>query len=174
MLVGETSEAELGQLAADPPMAPARILAREPQHQLPHLSRQRAAVRAGRRLPPLPAHERLMPAQQRPWRLAPFRRARGSNWRSDRAFCPRLPVQTAHGGRALLPLRRAQTLPPRPPHPPRARRRRTRADHPATTTARRRRRLTDRRARAHHQTDALAASSRNAPAANAPGAGRPP
>ena len=59
-------EAELAQLAADPPMAPARILAREPQHQLPNLSRQAPAVRAG----PAPAatsgDERSMPTQQRP------------------------------------------------------------------------------------------------------------
>jgi hypothetical protein len=38
MLVAETSKPNFGQLAADPAMAPARVLASEPQHQLAHLS----------------------------------------------------------------------------------------------------------------------------------------
>ncbi len=59
-------QTELGQLTTDPPVAPARILPGEPQHQLPHLSRQlRPSTLAGR-LPPFPANERLMPAQKRP------------------------------------------------------------------------------------------------------------
>ncbi len=61
-------DAELAQLATDSPMAPARILAREPQHQLPHLSRQLRPTTPSRRLPPLPANERLMPTQQSPRR----------------------------------------------------------------------------------------------------------
>ena len=44
----------------------------------------------------------------------------------------------------------------------------------ASNTSRRRCRLTDPVRAARHQTDALAASSRNAPAANAPAPGRPP
>ena len=82
-------EAELGQLAADPPMAPARILACQPQHEGPHLGRHgRASALAGR-LSPLPAHERAMPAQQRPrsdqtraargaWQVAGRRREQGT------------------------------------------------------------------------------------------------
>src|SRR6266511_332485 len=62
------AEAELGQLAADPPMAPARILAREPQHQLANLSRERRPSSPSGGLPPLPAHERAMPTKQRPRR----------------------------------------------------------------------------------------------------------
>jgi hypothetical protein len=58
-------EAELGQLATDPPVAPARILAREPQHQLLDLRRQRRSSAQASRLPPCPAHERPMPSQQR-------------------------------------------------------------------------------------------------------------
>jgi hypothetical protein len=38
-------QAELGQLAADPSVAPARVLARESQHQLPDLRRQRGRPR---------------------------------------------------------------------------------------------------------------------------------
>jgi hypothetical protein len=60
------SEAELGELAADPPMTPARILACEPQYQLPNLGRQARPSASAHRLSPLPADERLMPAQQRP------------------------------------------------------------------------------------------------------------
>ncbi len=52
------AESELAQLAADPAMTPARILACEPQHQLPHLKRQRRPPAPCRRLPPLPSHER--------------------------------------------------------------------------------------------------------------------
>ncbi len=60
-------EAELRDFAADTPMTPAWILPREAQYQLPNLSRQlRPSALAGR-LSPLPAHERLMPAQKRPW-----------------------------------------------------------------------------------------------------------
>ena len=59
-------EAELGQLAADPPMTPARILAREPQYQPPNLRRQARPSAAAHRLSPLAANERLMPAQKRP------------------------------------------------------------------------------------------------------------
>src|SRR6266542_4099746 len=72
------AEAELGQLAVDPPMAPARILTREPQHQLPDLSRERWPSARSGRLTPLPAHERPMPAKQRPRRhhKHPERRSR--------------------------------------------------------------------------------------------------
>jgi hypothetical protein len=60
------SEAELCQFPADPAVAPARVLARKPQHQLPNLRRQRRTTNPRGRLTPLPTHERPMPAQQRP------------------------------------------------------------------------------------------------------------
>jgi hypothetical protein len=47
-------------------MTPARILACEPQHQLTNLRRQLRPPAPAGRLPPFPADERLMPAQQRP------------------------------------------------------------------------------------------------------------
>src|SRR6266545_2555284 len=72
------AEAELGQLAADPPMAPARILAREPQHQLANLSRERRPSAPSGRLPPLPAHERAMPTKQRPQQVTSDGRQQGS------------------------------------------------------------------------------------------------
>ena len=60
-----TLRSRASRLAADPPMAPARILASQPQHERAHLSRDgRAPSRAGR-LSPLPGHERAMPTQQR-------------------------------------------------------------------------------------------------------------
>jgi hypothetical protein len=55
-----------GKLAADPPMAPARILACHPQHHGPHFGWHARAPTPAGRLPPFPAHERPMPAQQRP------------------------------------------------------------------------------------------------------------
>jgi hypothetical protein len=70
-------EAEFGQLTADPTMAPARILASQPQHQGPHLGRRRRPSAVAGRLPPLPSHERPMPAQQRP-RADQTRSARGA------------------------------------------------------------------------------------------------
>jgi hypothetical protein len=56
-------EAEFGQLAADPPMAPARILASQPQHERAHLGWDGRAPALAGRLSPLSAHERAMPAQ---------------------------------------------------------------------------------------------------------------
>ena len=47
-------------------MAPARILPREPQHQLPNLHRQARPSALAGRLSPLPANEPLVPAQKRP------------------------------------------------------------------------------------------------------------
>jgi hypothetical protein len=46
-------------------MAPARVLAREPQHQLPNLGRQLWPSAPAGRLSPLAPYERLMPQQQR-------------------------------------------------------------------------------------------------------------
>src|SRR6266508_135491 len=61
-------EAKFRQLAADPAMAPARILARELKHKLPDIGRHPRPPAPTSRLSPLPAYERLMPAQQRPRR----------------------------------------------------------------------------------------------------------
>src|SRR6266542_1544947 len=46
-------------------MAPAPVLARKPQHQLPNLSRQRRPTALTGRLSPLPSYQRAMPPQQR-------------------------------------------------------------------------------------------------------------
>jgi hypothetical protein len=62
------AEAKLLQLAADPAMAPMRVLPREPQHQLANLRRQFRPSTPPGRLSPLPTDERLMPAQKRPRR----------------------------------------------------------------------------------------------------------
>jgi hypothetical protein len=70
-------------------MAPARILASQPQHERAHLSREGRAPAPAGRLPPLPAHQRAMPAQQRPrgdqtraargaWQVAGRRRQQGT------------------------------------------------------------------------------------------------
>jgi hypothetical protein len=70
-------------------MAPARILACQPQHEGPHLGRHGRAPALARRLPPLPAHKRAMPPQQRPrsdqprptrraWQVARRRREQGT------------------------------------------------------------------------------------------------
>jgi hypothetical protein len=58
-------------------MAPARILAGQPQHERAHLSRDGWAPALAGRLSPLPAHERAMPAQQAP-RSDQARAARGA------------------------------------------------------------------------------------------------
>jgi hypothetical protein len=81
-------EPELGELTADPPMAPARILACQPQHQGPHLRLDSRASAPNGRLAPLSAHERPMPPQERPrsdqtcsarggWQIAGRRREHG-------------------------------------------------------------------------------------------------
>jgi hypothetical protein len=86
---GRYPDAESGQLTADPPVAPARILACQTQHHGPHIGwHARASALAGR-LSPLPAHERPMPAQQRArgdqtraaqgaWQVAGRRREQGT------------------------------------------------------------------------------------------------
>ena len=61
-------EAKLGQLTADPPMPPARILPRETQHKLPDLQRKPRPPRSRAWLPPLPSHKRAVPPQERPRR----------------------------------------------------------------------------------------------------------
>jgi uncharacterized protein YdhG (YjbR/CyaY superfamily) len=48
-------------------VAPARVLARQPQHELPNLTRQPRPSAPASGLPPLPTHQRPMPAQKRSW-----------------------------------------------------------------------------------------------------------
>ena len=70
-------------------MAPARILPRQPHHDVPYLSRRGWASAPGGRLPPFPAHECAMPPQQRSrgdqtrfarraWQVAGRRREQGT------------------------------------------------------------------------------------------------
>jgi hypothetical protein len=70
-------------------MAPARILPCQAQHQDPHVGRHGRASSSAGRLPPLPAHKRAMPPQQRArgdqapaargaWQLARRRREQGT------------------------------------------------------------------------------------------------
>jgi hypothetical protein len=70
-------------------MAPARILPCEAQHQDPDVGRDGRASSPAGRLPPLSAHERAMPTQQRArgdqkpaargaWQLARRRREQGT------------------------------------------------------------------------------------------------
>jgi hypothetical protein len=61
-------DAEFCELAADASMAPARVLPRELQHQLPNLIGELGPPAPSGRLSPLPTYKRLVPAQQRPWR----------------------------------------------------------------------------------------------------------
>jgi hypothetical protein len=67
MLVGDTQRPSLPSSPQIRRWPPTRILAREPQHQLPNLSRKRRPSAPSGRLPPLPTHKRPMPTKQRPW-----------------------------------------------------------------------------------------------------------
>src|SRR5215204_4076101 len=58
-------EAKLDQLASDPLIAPARVLACEPQHQLAQRAVCRRTAGFALRVGPFPAHQLTMPAQQR-------------------------------------------------------------------------------------------------------------
>jgi len=58
-------DAELAQLALDPDAAPARVLARRPQHQLAALTVQRRPARRSAPIRPLLPHELPLPAQKR-------------------------------------------------------------------------------------------------------------
>src|SRR4051794_32470977 len=61
-------DTEPDQLALDPPVAPTRILARKPRHQLPDLHPGRRPAGAPVRIPPAACHQLAVPAQQRPRR----------------------------------------------------------------------------------------------------------
>jgi hypothetical protein len=91
------AEAQFGQFAADPPMAPTRILPREPQHQLPNLGRQLRPPAPAFRLAPLPANERLMPTQKGP--------------RSHQKHAARRARQAASCGRQQGPINRPELRP---------------------------------------------------------------
>ena len=56
---------ELAQLADDPPVAPARVLAREPQNQLLEFRVERRPTEPTARVGPAAGHQPAMPAQQR-------------------------------------------------------------------------------------------------------------
>ena len=56
-------DAELAQLASDPHIAPARVLAREPQDELAHLMADRRAPWAAVRVRPPASHKPAMPEQ---------------------------------------------------------------------------------------------------------------
>src|SRR6266540_2219005 len=58
-------EAEPGQFAVDALVAPARILGRQPQHELARLRDHRWSAGRSRRKAPASAHKLAMPAQQR-------------------------------------------------------------------------------------------------------------
>src|ERR1039458_4056140 len=60
-------EPEFAELAADSPVAPARVFTREAQHQLLNLKRQRRPTASPGRLPPLASHECPVPTKQCPW-----------------------------------------------------------------------------------------------------------
>src|SRR5437879_6391696 len=78
-------------------MAPARVLAREPQHQLPHLNREPQPSTPSGRLAPLPAHEDAMPTQERP--------------RRNQKHARRRPRQVTGGGCQQRPISRAKLRP---------------------------------------------------------------
>jgi hypothetical protein len=61
------AQAELTQLAGDPLVAPTRVLAREPQHELAHLIVNRRTAKSSRWLCPLTTNELAVPAQKRLW-----------------------------------------------------------------------------------------------------------
>jgi hypothetical protein len=58
-------DAELAQLALDPHAAPARVLARQPQDQLPPLGIERRPARRSAPIRPLPPHKFPLPTQKR-------------------------------------------------------------------------------------------------------------
>jgi hypothetical protein len=77
--------AELRELAADPAMAPARVLPGEPKHELLDLAREPWTARPAALVAPFPTHERPVPTQQRP--------------RRDRSHGGRRARQVTSGGR---------------------------------------------------------------------------
>jgi hypothetical protein len=58
-------DAQLAQLARDPQVAPARVIAGEPQYQLAHITADRRAARAAVRKGPAASNHPAMPAQKR-------------------------------------------------------------------------------------------------------------
>src|SRR5436190_681365 len=94
MLIADTRKPSLASSATDPPMAPARILPQEPQHQLPNLCRQARPSTLAYRLSPFPTNERLMPAQKRP--------------RSHQEHASRRARQVTRRGRQQCPINRPE------------------------------------------------------------------
>jgi hypothetical protein len=64
-VLGETREAELVELAGEPLVAPARVLARQPQHKLARSGVDRRAPWPRARASPSPPHKLAVPTQQR-------------------------------------------------------------------------------------------------------------
>src|SRR2546430_15689744 len=62
---GRDTQAELEQLAGDPRVAPARVLAREAQHELAHTPIDGRTAPTSLRLRPFATHKLPMPAQER-------------------------------------------------------------------------------------------------------------
>ena len=60
-------DAELAELADDPGVPPARVLARQPHDQLPYLQRDRRPARPAVRIRPAASDQAPVPAQQRLW-----------------------------------------------------------------------------------------------------------
>jgi hypothetical protein len=58
-------DAQLAQFAGDPQVAPARVLAREPQDQLAHVTADRRPARAAVRVGPPASDQPAMPVQKR-------------------------------------------------------------------------------------------------------------
>jgi len=58
-------DTELAQLANDPLIAPARVLAREPDAQLSHLTTDWRPARTAVRIGPASSHQPAMPVQER-------------------------------------------------------------------------------------------------------------
>src|SRR5919199_4257663 len=61
------TQTQLQQLAGDPRVAPARVLAGEAQHELSHAAVERRTAGTPTRLRPLATHELPVPAQKRLW-----------------------------------------------------------------------------------------------------------
>jgi len=98
--------AELGQLALEPPVAPARVLTRQPQEQRLHCGIQpRTAADLAPSVGPFPAHELAMPAQHGRWLDQEHRTGQPRPWPGEQTG--ELGGQDGKG--QLLPARQAES-----------------------------------------------------------------
>ena len=67
IVLGRDAQAELEELAGDPRVAPAWVLARDAQNELSHPTIDGRTARGPPRLRPPTTHELPMPAQKRLW-----------------------------------------------------------------------------------------------------------